>query len=182
MLIVMKAHATEEEVRRVCEKIEISGLPRAPPAGRAAHRHRHHRQPGRGRPRQPRRAARSAGSHPRLQALQAGQPRRQDGRHRHPLRRHRRHHRRPRTGHDRRPLRDRESRTGLRHRRAGGPRRRAVLPRRRLQAAHLALRLSGAGRSRPADSGRDPRPLRPADRHRSHRQRIARRWWRNTPT
>jgi len=33
MLVVMQAHATEEQVRAVCEKIETFGL-----------RHRHHRQ------------------------------------------------------------------------------------------------------------------------------------------
>ena len=36
-------------------------------------------------------------------------------------------------------------------------RRSAVLPRRRLQAAHLAVLLSGTGRGGPADHGRDPR-------------------------
>ena len=58
-------------------------------------------------------------SHPRLKALQAGQPRRERRRHHHPLPRHRRHHRRTQPRHRRRPLLHREPRTGLRHCRAG---------------------------------------------------------------
>ena len=57
--------------------------------------------------------------------------------------------------------------------RACVPRRRAIFPGRRLQAAHLAIFLSGHGRRRPADHGRGARQIRHENRHRGDRQRIA---------
>ena len=48
MLVVMQAHATEEQVRAVCAEDRVAGLPRASHSGGGAHRDRHHRQPGRG--------------------------------------------------------------------------------------------------------------------------------------
>ena len=44
MLVVMKAHATEEQVRAVCERIESLGYAGAPDTGSTAHRHWHHRK------------------------------------------------------------------------------------------------------------------------------------------
>ena len=98
MLIVMKAHATEEQVRSVCQKIESLGL-------------RAHSIPGTQRtaigitgnemdldPGTFDDMVGRAGSHPRQQAVQAGEPRREGGRHRHPLSRHRRQLRRRGSG------------------------------------------------------------------------------------
>ena len=44
MLVVMQSHATDEQVRAVCERIEIVGLQGAPDSRSRPHRHRHHRQ------------------------------------------------------------------------------------------------------------------------------------------
>ena len=82
MLVVMKAQATPEEIQAVCDHIEQLGFRRPSPSRSPAHRHRHHRQPGRSRSRQPRSALRRRRGHPRLQGLQTGQPRRQGRRHR----------------------------------------------------------------------------------------------------
>ena len=83
MLVVMQAQATEEQVRAVCQKIESLG-------------YRAHSMPGAQRtaigitgnkgevdPGIARRNAGRAGSHPRFQALQAGQPRHQARQHGH---------------------------------------------------------------------------------------------------
>ena len=64
MLVVMKAQATEEQVRAVCQKIETLGYRAHPMPGATAHRHRHHRQQGRSRTGHARRNAGRAGSHP----------------------------------------------------------------------------------------------------------------------
>ena len=105
MLVVMKAQATEEQVRAVCQKIEKLG-------------YRAHSMPG---------ATRTAigitGNKgeveqgtleempgvqeviKRLEALQTGQPRREGRQHRHPLPGNGRDYRRTGAGHCRRPVR-----------------------------------------------------------------------------
>ena len=148
MLVVMKAQATEEQVRAVCEKIEKLG-------------YRAHPMPG---------ATRTAigitgnkgeveqgtlEEMPGVQevitgfeALQTGQPRREGRKHGHPISGIGGHDWRDRAGHRRRAVRHREPRAGVRRRRARAPCRGAVLPRWRLQAAHFALFVSGARRGR----------------------------------
>ena len=147
MLVVMKAHATEEQVRAVCQKIEKFG-------------YRAHSMPGatrtaigitgnKGEVEQGtlEEMAGRAGSHPRHQALQTGQPRCEGREHRRPLSRHRR---RPSAARNW-PIvagpcaiesREQAFATAERVARAG----RAVLPWRRLQAAHFPLLVSGARR------------------------------------
>ena len=44
MLVVMDAHATEEQVRAVCKRIEAAGMKGAPDAGCVAHCDWHHRK------------------------------------------------------------------------------------------------------------------------------------------
>ena len=46
MLVVMKAQATEEQIKAVCEHIEFLGIPSASDAGRAAYSNRNYRKPG----------------------------------------------------------------------------------------------------------------------------------------
>ena len=173
MLVVMKAHATEEQVRAVCQKIESLGyrahaMPGAQRTAIGITGNKSEVEPGTLdemagvqeviRVSKPYKlVSRDVKEETQSSAFPAPTP--------------------PSAataGHHRRPVRHREPRAGLRRRRARRTRRRAIFPRRRLQAAHLSLLVPGPGRRRPEDHGRNPRQVRPADRHRSHRQRIAR--------
>ena len=68
-----------------------------------------------------------------------------------------------------------------RNRPGGQGGRRAGPARRRLQAAHLALLLPGAGRGRAGAAGRSARAHRAAGGHRGDGSRSWSRWWRTTP-
>ena len=48
MLVVMQSHATDEQVRAVCERIESLGFKALPDSRRGTHRRVHHRQFRRG--------------------------------------------------------------------------------------------------------------------------------------
>ena len=76
MLVVMQALATDEQIRAVCEKIE-TWVTEPTPCRAPAHRDRHYWEPWGGRARHAGRNAGRAGTHPRQQAVQTGQPRRQ---------------------------------------------------------------------------------------------------------
>ena len=134
--------------RRGLQEDRGAGLPGPRHAGRAAHRHRHHRKSRRSRARHAGRDAGRPGTHPRQQALQTGQPRRERGKHGHHF---------PGTdatigGRDLAviagpcAIENREQAMAVAEQvcQAG----RAILPRRRLQAAHLALLVPGPGRRR----------------------------------
>ena len=122
MLIVMKANASEEQVRQVCQKIEIWVIAPTPFPARSAPPSESPATRAKSIPARFEEMS-ACGSHPCQQALQAGQPRHQGRQHRHAF---------PGTdatigGHGTgrrcRPLRHREPRAGLRHRRTRGPRR-----------------------------------------------------------
>ena len=76
--------------------------------------------------------------------------------------------RRPALRAHRRAVHGRVARPDADDRPRGARRRRDDAARRRLQAAHLALRLPGAGAGGPAAPGRGQGGDRPADRHRAH--------------
>ena len=44
MLVVMQGHATDQQIRAVCDRIESLGFKAHPDPRRGAHGHRHHRQ------------------------------------------------------------------------------------------------------------------------------------------
>ena len=173
MLVVMKAQATDEQIRSVCQKIEELGyrahaMPGAQRTAIGITGNRGEVEPG------------TLDEMPGVQELiRVSKPYKlvsrdvKAGKHGHNFSRHRRHIWRSRDCRHCRPLRHREPRAGHGGGRAGVPRRRAILPRRRLQASHLALFLPGTGRSGPADHGRSSRQVRHEDCHRGHRQRIA---------
>ena len=154
MLVVMKAHATEEQIRAVCQKIEALGyrahsMPGAQRTAIGITGNRGEVEPG------------TLDEMPGVQEfIRVSKPYKLVSRdvkdentvihfpgtdatfggHG--------------TGSHCRPLRHRDPRAGVRLWpsrccRAG----RAILPRRRLQAAHLSLLLSGSGRAGPADHG-----------------------------
>ena len=113
MLVVMQAHATEQQVEAVCEAITNLGL-------------RPHSLPGAQRTAigitgnagaiEPGALGRPAGrcrSHPGIETLQAGQPGDESREHHHHLSRLFGDHRRQNLGHDCRPVRHREPRAGL---------------------------------------------------------------------
>ena len=175
MLVVMQAHATEEQVRAVCQRIESLG-------------YRAHSMPGatrtaigitgnQGEVEQGtlRRDARRPGSHPRQQALQAREPRRQRREHRHPLPGHASYHRRRRTL--------RSSPVPAPSRAAS---RRSLSPKRVARAGAQFFRggaykprtspyaFQGLGEEGLKIMAEIREQLRDADRHRSHRQRVAR--------
>ena len=142
MLVVMKALETREEIQAVCDHIEALGTAPIRCQGRSA-RLSGYRKPGRGRPREHRRAARRGGSHPGHEAHKLVSRDVKRG-HRHPFRRDRCDHRRRESGDDRRTVLGGVARSGVRHRRKSGGGRRSVLPRRRLQAADFAVRVPGS--------------------------------------
>ena len=175
MMIVMKPEATEDEIQAVIARIESVGAKAHPSRGEEVTVIGADRRPGTRRPPRPRGGARRLPARPDPQALQAGLPR--------PAARQpvgagdrRAADRRRQLRADRRSVHGGVPRPDARHRRRGGRGGRGDVPRRCLQAAHVAVRVPGAGAGGAATAGRGQGAHRPADRHRAdghsgHRRR-----------
>ncbi len=171
MLVVMQGAGHRRPGPRRLRTYRAAGISRPPHARRAAHRHRHHRQSGRGRSRRRSKncpACRRSSASPSPTSWSAATSSPTDTVIRFPG------SAATIGGPDLAiiagpcAIESREQAFAIAERVAAC--RRPVLPRRRLQASHLALCLPGPGRRGAAHHGRDPRPLRPAHRHRSHGQ------------
>ncbi len=170
MLVVMQSHATDEQVRAVCERIESLGFKALPVPGAGRTAVVHHWQFRRGGSGLAGIHARRDRMHPGQQAVQAGQPRRQSGKHR----RARPHAAR------RRRLRRRGCRAWSRGPCAIETREQAFTVAKHVKAAGARLFRGGAykprtspysfprsGRSRPGNHGRRAQGIRPGHHHRS---------------
>ena len=176
MLVVMQSHATEDQVRAVCERIESLGYKAHPDAWRGPDGHRHHGKFRRGRYRLPRmrcRASPNASPSASPTNWSAATPKRktQSSAFRRPRRSGFRRHG---VGMVAGPCAIETREQALTVAQCVQSRRRAPFSRRCVQTAHFALQFSRTGRAGTENSGGSARAIRSGHRHGSDRPRVAR--------